>query len=534
MNVVVSNRGSQTISVLLGEGNGSFIPQVTYGTGAGPVSVAIGDVDNDTRLDIIVAGVDGPFVYILFEQDDGSFSDSVFYLTGSYSPSVAVADLNNDTRLDMIAANINGLYIDQIFFDVKANSRPTSIVIGYFNDDNQLDTAAARSGTKQMGLLLEDGRGSFTQQANYPESNMFSPFSTTATDFNNDTNYIDISNVYNAASFKNQMRYSTGVRRRHLALDYVNNESSIDILVVNYDSDSLSIFFGRSNGSCIYHSTYSVGLNPIFVTVDDFNNDKRLDVVIANESSDSISVLLGFDNGTFSSSIIYSIDSLPTWSVAVGDFANDQHLDIVFVPKLMQLHQVTVLPKKSVAHIFDVSVAIADFNNDNYSYVITADIGSSAVSVLLGHGNGHFAPQQTSDAIALNIMFGCPNIVFRRKPKMFVGAMARSQSFAIIILIMIHKTYSTGSSSPYFPNAAYVINGTSLNIIPINYYYNKHEVFLGHGDGTLNKLIFNALPYSSHHLKSPHQISIMAIMDIHNQSHPQFPDLGNWEIVYDD
>ncbi|CAF1471401.1 unnamed protein product [Adineta ricciae] len=428
MNVVVSNRGSQTISVLLGEGNGSFIPQVTYGTGAGPVSVAIGDVDNDTRLDIIVAGVDGPFVYILFEQDDGSFSDSVFYLTGSYSPSVAVADLNNDTRLDMIAANINGLYIDQIFFDVKANSRPTSIVIGYFNDDNQLDTAAARSGTKQMGLLLEDGRGSFTQQANYPESNMFSPFSTTATDFNNDTNYIDISNVYNAASFKNQMRYSTGVRRRHLALDYVNNESSIDILVVNYDSDSLSIFFGRSNGSCIYHSTYSVGLNPIFVTVDDFNNDKRLDVVIANESSDSISVLLGFDNGTFSSSIIYSIDSLPTWSVAVGDFANDQHLDIVFVP----------------------------------------------------------------------------------------------------------KTYSTGSSSPYFPNAAYVINGTSLNIIPINYYYNKHEVFLGHGDGTLNKLIFNALPYSSHHLKSPHQISIMAIMDIHNQSHPQFPDLGNWEIVYDD
>ncbi|CAF4917412.1 unnamed protein product, partial [Rotaria sp. Silwood2] len=55
MDVVVANRDSNNIGVLIGHGNGSFTDQTTYSTGSEPRSVAVGDFNNDARLDIVVA-----------------------------------------------------------------------------------------------------------------------------------------------------------------------------------------------------------------------------------------------------------------------------------------------------------------------------------------------------------------------------------------------------------------------------------------------------------------------------------------------
>ncbi|CAF1471541.1 unnamed protein product [Adineta ricciae] len=140
-----------------------------------------------------------------------------------------------------------------------------------------------------------------------------------------------------------------------------------------------------------------------------------LDTAVAKYDSDNIGIFFRYDNGTF----------------PFGDLNNGTRLEI-------------------------------DAATSSYS-IVSVPLG--AVSVLLGYGNGEFAPQKTlsvgsdphivvlydfrndtildivavsSGAIALSIMFGCRNIVFRRKPKMLAGAMALSQSFAISTLIMIH------------------------------------------------------------------------------------------------
>ncbi|CAF5043191.1 unnamed protein product, partial [Rotaria sp. Silwood1] len=55
LDIVVANFGDNTVSILLGYGNGSFANQTTYSTGAAPQSVAVGDFNNDTLLDIVVA-----------------------------------------------------------------------------------------------------------------------------------------------------------------------------------------------------------------------------------------------------------------------------------------------------------------------------------------------------------------------------------------------------------------------------------------------------------------------------------------------
>ncbi|CAF5113149.1 unnamed protein product, partial [Rotaria sp. Silwood1] len=59
LDIVVANAGDNTVSVLLGYGDGSFANQTTYSTGSQPLSVAVGDFNNDTQLDIVVANFDG-------------------------------------------------------------------------------------------------------------------------------------------------------------------------------------------------------------------------------------------------------------------------------------------------------------------------------------------------------------------------------------------------------------------------------------------------------------------------------------------
>jgi hypothetical protein len=99
--------GSIDVSVLIGYGNGSFADQITYNTGNQPLSIAIGDLNNDTRLDIVVANYGSDNMGVFLGYGNGSFSNQTTYLTGpsSFPYSVAVGDFNNDTRLDIVVAN---------------------------------------------------------------------------------------------------------------------------------------------------------------------------------------------------------------------------------------------------------------------------------------------------------------------------------------------------------------------------------------------------------------------------------------------
>ena len=69
--------------MLLGYGNGSFDNQMTYSTGANPSSAAVGDFNNDTRLDIVVANWDSNTVSVLLGYGNGSFANQMTYSTGS-------------------------------------------------------------------------------------------------------------------------------------------------------------------------------------------------------------------------------------------------------------------------------------------------------------------------------------------------------------------------------------------------------------------------------------------------------------------
>jgi len=95
------------VSVLLGNGNGSFQVAVNYGAGTNPVSVAVGDFNGDSKQDLAVANFNSNNVSVLLSNGNGSFQAAVNYGAGTNPKSVAVGDFNGDGKQDLAVVNRN-------------------------------------------------------------------------------------------------------------------------------------------------------------------------------------------------------------------------------------------------------------------------------------------------------------------------------------------------------------------------------------------------------------------------------------------
>jgi len=111
LDLAVANYESNNVSILLGKGDGTFQAAVDYGIGtenypATPGSVAVGDFNGDGKLDLVVGGVESDnvsVVSVLLGNGDGTFQAAVNYGAGAGQTSVAVGDFNGDGRLDLAA-----------------------------------------------------------------------------------------------------------------------------------------------------------------------------------------------------------------------------------------------------------------------------------------------------------------------------------------------------------------------------------------------------------------------------------------------
>ena len=93
------------MSLLLGNGDGSFQSAISLLAPDTPRSIAVADVDGDTVLDIVVGNLGSDNVSVLLGNGDGSFEAAVTFAAGDGPYSIAVADLDGDRVLDLVTAN---------------------------------------------------------------------------------------------------------------------------------------------------------------------------------------------------------------------------------------------------------------------------------------------------------------------------------------------------------------------------------------------------------------------------------------------
>jgi hypothetical protein len=189
---LTANFSSNTLGVLLGNGAGGFTLQATLstGTGSGPYSVAIADVNGDGKLDALTANRNSSTLGVLLGNGAGGFTLRATPSTGanSYPLSVAIADVNGDGKLDALTANevsstlsvllgngAGGFTLQANAPSTGTNSRPSGVAIADVNGDGKPDALTANYNSNTLGVLLGNGAGGFTLQATLSKGSCSGP-----------------------------------------------------------------------------------------------------------------------------------------------------------------------------------------------------------------------------------------------------------------------------------------------------------------------------------------------------------------------
>ena len=430
--LVYVNSGTNTISLLLGYGDGSFHLEQTYWTGYDslPRSIAIGDLNNDNRSDIVVAYSGSQTIGIFYGDGNGTLTNQSTYSTGSGSLpySISLGDFNGDHQLDIVVANArsdnlgiflafqNGTFATQKTYSTGAGSVPVCVFVEDFDNDGRADIAVTNIGASTVAVLLGYNDGTFAKQATFTAGVKSYPISLAVGDFNKD-NLLDIATAHQGVNvivvvmgnrirlFETQKTYVVkNVRSiRPIFVGDFNNDQRQDLVIPYEGSDVVVLLFGNGKGSFSHTLKLSTGIGtyPSAVAVGDFNRDGQGDIVVGHGRSSSIMLLLGNGNGTFSMSewFVFGAD-YPTFSIVTGDLNNDDRPDVVattgnteYVAVLLgdgngAFGNVTNYP---VGSGFAELVVLAKFNDDEWLDMAIINYGTTEHSILLGQGNGTFA-----------------------------------------------------------------------------------------------------------------------------------------------
>ncbi|HWB21127.1 MAG TPA: FG-GAP-like repeat-containing protein [Phycisphaerales bacterium] len=193
--ICVANLSGDSVSILLGNGNGTFQPQQQITVGDGPAGIAVLDVDGDGDTDIAVANNNSNNYTILRNNGSGVFSVLSTQDAGvDGERSLGAADMNEDGILDLVIGGIgsSNMRVLQGNGDGTFTQRPAvtcggatwKLALGDVNGDGHIDVTSANVSPENGAVLFGNGNGTLNSATTYTLSNY--PLSTALLDWDGD------------------------------------------------------------------------------------------------------------------------------------------------------------------------------------------------------------------------------------------------------------------------------------------------------------------------------------------------------------
>ncbi len=321
------NSTSDDVSVLLGNGNGTFQSAVSFGVGKIPLALVAEDMDRDGVLDLVVALSGSDQVVILKGDGKGLFQKVARQASGKGTTFLAAQDFNGDGWSDVVAANSGrfGYYppfnVSVLLNNGKGRLResltyeddrgkdlfPTGVFVGELTGDGLVDLAVTWSQPSWstpnglVSILKNDGDGNFLHFTDLQPGFTLSAVQGADIDQNGlldlavTSLYADSVRVLlqdAPGKFRFLDPIKVGFAPVGVEIQDMNQDDRLDLVVVNRDSNSLSLFVGDGTGSFTTVGHFGVGATPAEVVVQDFDQDSRPDFATASTNTDGVSVLL--------------------------------------------------------------------------------------------------------------------------------------------------------------------------------------------------------------------------------------------------
>jgi len=524
-----------TVSVMLGAPNAAFASPVTYASGTSPFALIAADLRGNRQIDLVTVnmpnGIDQPgTVSVLLGNGDGTFQAHADYSVGDFPVGIVAGDFNDDGKTDLAIANKfdntisvlygngDGTFQTQALVDI--GTEPTSIGTGDFNQDRKIDLIASCVGSGVVTVLLNAGGGSFTRVDS--STGLFGPDKSLIVTGNfTSPGTVDAvissqiqSQIYLLKGLGNgSLGPPTAVQKSSagevysLAAADINRDGKPDLAYGSVASTQFSVLLGDGSGK------FSAPIaSPIFATesilLADINGDGFLDLAAPNENLASVAVVLGNGKGQFGLAKTTNLSGTPYGpnSTVVGDFNGDGKLDLAIAETNFPTGQVAVSlgtghgsfaapiisPLLSQAINNQDRMLSGDFNGDGVLDLILIDDYSTGFQVLLGNGDGNFqTPVDTKLNTTTTPTFAIGDFNGDEKIDVVVSAFSFINGEEVISIYLSNGdgtlTLGVQYNEQYGGPSVADVNrdGKPDLVFPGNPVF----VMLGNGDGTFQKAI---------------------------------------------
>lgn len=382
LDLALLSESAPSVSVLLGEGDGTFRPRVDYPVSDLPSYLVVGDFDGDGNDDLATAAAWGRTITLLLGRGDGTFAPGTKVETADGISELVAGDWNGDQASDLVIGQAEAGTIavlvsnkDGTFTRTFEHPGARAIAAGHVDANNRLDLVVAN---EQVEVLLGNGDGTFTPGAQYevPGSNVVSVglydfYKNDALDIavspqcpkgsplngslllgNGDGSFaapyetngwicvlgpvgdLDDDQVLDVFSGrvmlgKGDGTFTPGPETPYsptLLADW-NGDQTLDLLAMG-PGNMLYVLTGNGDGTFGAGRTYAPGYHrPHSLVIEDFDGDDVLDVATANDSS-TVSIRRGYGTGRFDPGFDIEIAQPPRAFLAT-DLNNDMRTDLV-------------------------------------------------------------------------------------------------------------------------------------------------------------------------------------------------------------